>query len=375
MYAGTMSTTLSSPLYPLYANQWGLIPSDVTWMFVCYMIGALGTLLFLGRLVNTLGYARLLRASLVLMLVGLLGTMFAPGATWLSLGRVFLGIGVGCLMSAGTLGMIANEATGNQNRAMQFSSIVPIAGFGSGPLVAGLIAQLFPLPFLLPYVPTLLLLLVCLWGISSLRAADFQPQPLSIRPRLVLPAKEGRALYMLAAIAAFCVFFLFSTFASLVPSVIIEVLAWQGTLATGTVIFLFLGLSMVAQIVLRRYPERVGYRIGISSLGVGTLLIALFVMLREPWIFVVGTMLGGIGHGASLMNAIVLAQKTADATNRAAVLASFYAIAYVGAVVPTLLMGFLANQIGIAQAMAIFALLLSMAVVGLWYGSLRKMKA
>ncbi len=49
MCVGVMGTALASPLYPLYQAHWGLLPSHITGIYVAYMLGALASLLLLGR--------------------------------------------------------------------------------------------------------------------------------------------------------------------------------------------------------------------------------------------------------------------------------------------------------------------------------------
>ena len=53
---GTIGTALASPLYPIYQQLWGLLPSHITYIFVAYMFGCLATLLFLGRTSNSFGF-------------------------------------------------------------------------------------------------------------------------------------------------------------------------------------------------------------------------------------------------------------------------------------------------------------------------------
>ena len=68
---GTIGTALASPLYPIYQQIWHLSPSQITYIFVAYMFGCLGTLLFLGRTSNTIGFLRTLQIGLVFISIGL----------------------------------------------------------------------------------------------------------------------------------------------------------------------------------------------------------------------------------------------------------------------------------------------------------------
>ena len=67
-----MGTALASPLYPLYQAHWGLLPSHITGIYVAYMLGALASLLLLGRLSDRFGFLPVLRSGLMLVTVGVL---------------------------------------------------------------------------------------------------------------------------------------------------------------------------------------------------------------------------------------------------------------------------------------------------------------
>src|SRR5690606_6106584 len=70
MIVGVMGTALISPLYALYKETWHLQASQVSFIYVIYMAGALCSLLFLGRMPDRVGFLPVMRWGLVLALVG-----------------------------------------------------------------------------------------------------------------------------------------------------------------------------------------------------------------------------------------------------------------------------------------------------------------
>lgn len=77
---GTIGTALASPLYPIYQQLWGLLPSHITYIFVAYMFGCLATLLFLGRTSNSFGFLRTLQIGMACIILGLSLSVFASNA-------------------------------------------------------------------------------------------------------------------------------------------------------------------------------------------------------------------------------------------------------------------------------------------------------
>ena len=150
---GTIGTALASPLYPIYQHLWNLMPSDITLIFVSYMFGCLTTLLFLGRTSNTIGYVKTMQIGLVFIIIGLIFSIYAQNAFWLSIGRFIIGIASGLMTTSALLGLIQNVPDSHKHIAPQLSSIITAIGFGLGPLVGGSIAQFSSMPLVSPYIP------------------------------------------------------------------------------------------------------------------------------------------------------------------------------------------------------------------------------
>ena len=138
---GTIGTALASPLYPIYQQIWHLSPSQITYIFVAYMFGCLGTLLFLGRTSNTIGFLRTLQIGLVFISIGLVISVFAENALILSVGRFIIGIASGLMTTSAMLGMMQTIPESHKQLAPQLVSILTAIGFGLGPFVGGVIAQ------------------------------------------------------------------------------------------------------------------------------------------------------------------------------------------------------------------------------------------
>ena len=157
LISGTMGTALASPLYPLYQQLWQLQPSDITTMFIAYMGGTLMSILFLGRLSDSLGFAKVLRAGLVLVLVGVCLSAIAQNAFMLSSARVIIGIASGLISTSGMMGMLQTSPLPNEAQTARWYATLNGFGFGMGPLIGGVVAQLSGGSVFVPYVPVIIL--------------------------------------------------------------------------------------------------------------------------------------------------------------------------------------------------------------------------
>ncbi|MBP6600088.1 MAG: MFS transporter, partial [Giesbergeria sp.] len=105
MCVGVMGTALASPLYPLYQARWGLLPSHITGIYVAYMLGALASLLFLGRLSDRFGFLPVLRSGLMLVTAGVLLSALAWNVPSFVISRVAIGIASGMITTSASMGL------------------------------------------------------------------------------------------------------------------------------------------------------------------------------------------------------------------------------------------------------------------------------
>lgn len=353
---GTIGTALASPLYPIYQHLWNLMPSDITLIFVSYMFGCLTTLLFLGRTSNTIGYVKTMQIGLVFIIIGLIFSMYAQNALWLSIGRFIIGIASGLMTTSALLGLIQNVPDSHKHIAPQLSSIITSIGFGLGPLVGGSIAQFSSTPLVSPYIPIVIGSILSLFGLFFLKAQPFDIQPFSFSPKLLQPNNEHRPHFWIMSVSAFCVFAAFSLFASLSPSFVKDILPWHGPLVSGVAITTILFISAFVQFFARslRPVKSLNYGIVVSTLSLFMLILCMWFKLS--FLFFVSDILFGIGHGLTLLGAFGLIHQMTTLENRAAVMSTYLFVAYLGTILPILVVGYLADHFGLTPAVIIFCI-------------------
>lgn len=356
LVAGTMGATMPSPLYPLYEDAWHLVPSDITVIYVAYMIGVVATFLFLGRMSARFGALAVLKAGLAVILLGLGLSALAESPALLIVARAVVGVASGLITSAATLGLVETEPPGPLRRASIAASSVTMAGFGFGPFVTGLIGQFAPAPLATPYWIVFAMAVLVLIGLIILVPTSPRPATrpaFSLMPRLVLPRRRG--LFLVSAFAVFTAYSLFSMIASLAPSFVAGVLPWHGPAISGTLVSIVLFCSASVQLPARGLGTGKGIALALGLMALGVTSLGIAGASDSIVAFIAADLLIGMGHGLAFMSGLGYVNRLGqEEGEHAGILASFLTIGYLGTIAPTLGVGMLADRVGLAGAIIVF---------------------
>src|SRR3989442_11037956 len=143
---GMLGTPLPTPLYVLYQEQYQFPSVLITVIFAVYPLGVLAALLVFGRVSDHFGRRPVLVAALLLACASTLLFVVAQNVAMLLAGRFLSGLGAGLLTGTATAGLAELEPSGSQPRAARVATAANMGGLGLGSLVAGLFAQLAPVP-------------------------------------------------------------------------------------------------------------------------------------------------------------------------------------------------------------------------------------
>ncbi|MGH3322894.1 MAG: MFS transporter, partial [Streptomyces sp.] len=239
-FAVTMvGTTLPTPLYVLYQGQLHFSTLMITVIFAAYAVGVLAALLVFGRLSDEIGRRRALLPGLACAALSAVVFLFAHGLALLFVGRVLSGLSAGIFTGTATAALVDLAGRRATERASLVATAVNMGGLGSGPLLAGVLAQLAPAPLRLPYAVHLGMLAVATVGVW------FMPEPVAVeagrRPPLrvtrpTVPAPM-RGTFVRAAIAGFAGFAVLGLFTAVSPSFLGKVLGMHSLALSGGVVF------------------------------------------------------------------------------------------------------------------------------------------
>ena len=178
-----VATTVPSPLYGLYRQQFGFSELMVTVIFAIYGFGVVAALLLFGRLSDEIGRRTVLLGGLLLAAAGMTAFLFAEGVPLLLVGRFLSGLAAGLLSGAATAALIDLTPPARRARATLVSTIAQMGGLGVGPLLAGVVATWIAAPLRTPFWIVLVLLVVAILGVWALPDSDHTPRRLRLRPQ------------------------------------------------------------------------------------------------------------------------------------------------------------------------------------------------
>jgi MFS family permease len=360
MIVGGMSTALISPLYPIYQEQWRLPVSQISLIYVIYMLGSLTGLLLFGRLSDLLGFRRVMRYGVILMLLSTLLTLLAWDVPSLATGRYLVGIAASMLTISGTVGLMQLSPAEARARVSMLTSVLIAFGFGLGPLLGGIVGQWLPQPLLLAYVPSLLLGALALAGLHGLPpAADGKPVTLrqclhNCLPRLTRPEARDRGVFVLACGFPLLAFGVFGLYASLAPLFLERMVSWHGPIVGGAAITAILFTSAGLQVLCSRLQLFVAGAAGMLAMASSNGLMIFNFSQGSTVLFATGVLLTALGHGLSMMTGSKIVSRIAQPHNRSGLVATYWVAGYVGAIVPMMGMGWIADHWGMAVAVTGF---------------------
>src|SRR5262245_1510638 len=157
LFAGS---TIVTPLYVIYQQQWGFSHITLTLVYAVYVIGNLVALLVFGRVSDRIGRRRTALPAIAVGIASALVFLSAEHVVSLYIGRILSGLSIGVGAGTGTAWLA--ELVEEQDRA-QTATIATSANFlglALGALTSGLLAQFAPWPLRLSFIIYLVVLLV-----------------------------------------------------------------------------------------------------------------------------------------------------------------------------------------------------------------------
>lgn len=346
------ASSAPTPLYRLYQQQWGFSATVLTMVFAAYSLALLLSLLVTGRISDHIGRRPAIMFALSLQAIAMCCFMWASGPAWLLGARVLQGVATGVATAAvgAALLDLARE------RGAFINSIAPMIGMALGALGSTALMVYAPGPLRTIYVLLLLVFLVALgftWRAPEtavLRAGGWQ----SLRPRVTVPV-QARAALLAVTPANAAVWMLGGFYLSLMPSLIASA-AQASTPWLGGLVVAALTLSgAVAVLVASRLATHRALLSGEIALASGVVVILLGANHGSASLLLAGSVIGGFGFGATFLGAVRSVILLAEPHERAALMGAFYVESYLANSLPTMAVGYLAQQAGLLSAVNVYS--------------------
>jgi MFS family permease len=181
LFAGS---TVLTPLYVIYKQQFGFSQITLTLIYAVYVIGNLASLLFFGHVSDAIGRRRTAAPAMALAVVSTLIFLLAQGTGWLFVARALSGLAIGIGAGTGTAWLSELIAKKNKARAAMIATSTNFFGCAIGALMSGLLAQYAPWPLHLSFVVYLAALLV------TGALVFFAPETVAHRLQRVIPLPD-----------------------------------------------------------------------------------------------------------------------------------------------------------------------------------------
>ncbi len=354
------------PLLAVYRRTLGLTDTQATAVFGVYALGLVPGLLVGGRASDRFGRRGLMIAFAALSLLAtavLAGGQWGVG--WLYAGRLLTGVVSGTVFTIGTAWVKELSDGSDPGVGARRAGVALTAGFGVGPLVAGLLAQWAPGPVLLPYLVHLLLTVLSLALLpratetrTGTRTQTGTREPETRVPLLPTSARTARFRSITMPLAPWVFGSVTVAFTTL-PAHGIGAVAGLRVAVPGMLAALALaagygvqsaGRRLHAAATARQGDGRVAAAAGLAVVVLGCLASGYATARPGVATAALAAALLGAGYGLCLSTGLREVEETAAPDELGAVVSIFYSLAYAGLLVPYLL-SYLAPRVGYPWAL------------------------
>ena len=356
-----------TPLYVVYQKEWGFSNTTLTVIFAVYVFGLIGSLLVLGGLSDHVGRRPVLAAAIGLEAVAFVLFLVAGDVTVLLIARVAQGIATGAAFSTLGATLVDLNPSHSPGRAGLVNGVAPLVGLAVGALGCGALVQFAPAPTHLIFA-----LLLAGSGVAGVLVARIpetsarRPGALaSLVPLLGIPARLRPDVFALVPIIV-AQWALGGLYLSLGPSVAAGLFGLTNHLIGGLLVSLLCGAGALTAFVLRNWPTNRVLVISSILLSVGTVLTLGGVEAHTAALAGVGTIVAGVGFGASALASFGTLARIAAPGERSELLAVALVIAYLAFSLPALAAGLASTSFGLHATLVVY----SLGVVGLGFVAL-----
>jgi predicted MFS family arabinose efflux permease len=361
IFAAVMaSTTVPTPLYPIYEREFGLSSLTITVVFAVYGVGVMTGLFVFGRLSDHSGRKPPLAGGLVVGALAMVLFLLAQEVGLLLAGRFLIGITAGLYTGTATAWLV--DLDDNRDRATKLAIAANLGGLAMGPLMAGLLAQYVPAPLRTAYIVELVLIVAGL--------AAFPLLPETVRRRrlqldfagLRLPA-EVRPVFLPAATAGIAAFAVSGVFGAVGPAMLGEILGITAPTASGALVATLFLASIAGQFLTRWFVPTLALPLGCVALAAGLGLLALSLSAASVTALAAAAVVVGLAQGLIVGAGLGLLTVVAPVDRRGQVASAYFLVLYVGLIVPVVGFGLVETRLGLTDTGELFCLLVGLSAL------------
>jgi len=373
MFAVGWGANQFSPMLIVYRHELRLSAGPVAGLFLVYALTLIPGLLVGGPASDRFGRRPVVWPFVALSPLATLLLVLGPRSlVMIALGRALAGLCSGVVFGAATAWV--QEVSPDDGMSARRSALALTAGFGLGPVVAAALAQWASDPLVLPYLPHLLIGAVAVVALA--RTPEGAAAGRTV-PRLATPERRGagasrswppaavrtRRFWLAVAPASPLVFGSVSLAIVVLPEEVTSARSLSAGFA-GLMTALSFSAGVAVQPLARRMRDMLTG--GVAGLGCATAGAAIGIAAvagSDRVVAGAAAVLLGLAYGLCLVSGLRQTEHLANPDERGAVIACYYALAYLGFAAPYLVdgLGALAGKTG-----AFVALTAIIAALALW---------
>ena len=353
------ASSVPSPLYIVFQEQWDFSAITLTSVFAVYALGLLASLVIAGSVSDHAGRRPTLFIALAIEIAGMLLFAEARSVEWLFAARALQGIATGLAMGTISAALLDLQPPDKPRLGALVGVAAPLGGLAAGALAAGLLVQYGPSPTHLVFW-----LLFGAFAVAILLATAIPetvqrdgPWVHALRPSVAVPAPM-RVAFIATIPCLLAAWALGGLILSLGPSLTAGVLGNTSHIAGGLPIFIMAGLSSLASIWLRDTHARTTARGGLAALIVGVVFALVGLETGSLALFLVGTAIAGLGFGPAFAGAFRALSNRAPVDQRAGLVSAILVVSYLAFSLPAVAAGAAITRFGLHDTADVYGVAL-----------------
>lgn len=355
----------ATPLYVLWQRDIGFSKGTLTVVFAFYIVGLIGSLLVSGVVSDRLGRKPVLLPALGLALAACLIFATATSVPALIVARLFTGIAVGAVVSAGMAAVTDVAGPARKRIAALLASCAMVFGAGLGPLLAGVLSETAPAPTVTVFAVEAVLLATAV--LAVLRMPVRRPEVRAKGAWVRVPGvPHGNRRQLILGIAVFAPGITATSFVlSLGPSLLSGLLGTTSRIVAGAMAFVMFLAATGVQFAVQRQSRRTIVTAGAVSTTLSMVTLIVAVHTSTVAVLVLAALLAGAGQGMGQLGGLSLLNSSVPPRRLAEAIAALNVGGYIPAGLLPVSAGYLSDAVGLTNGATIFGIvLLTLAVTG-----------
>ncbi len=366
IYATATAITVSAvsaaptPIYRLYRETLGLTPFAITFIFAIYSFTMIGAFLTIARLSDYVGRKPMILTALGLNAAALLLFFVAGSAAMLVAARAVQGVATGVALA--TLGALIVDTA--PRWAATLNSATAFLGLALGALISGVFVTFAPWPTHLVYAVllgvTLAEMVILAWvaETTSRKAGAWS----GIRPKLTVPAAAAGPMARLFPLTL-SAWALGGFYLSLMPSLLIEATGIRSPLVGAAVVSALMLSGGLSSFATRALDAGKTVRVSAALLAAGVVATVLAIAAGSPMGMFFGTVVAGLGFGASYGASLRVLLPLASAHERAGLLSAYFVESYLAFALAAIAAGLAAPRFGLMTTALVYGSALALSAL------------